>query len=73
LKNKEEGKMKVVQVHRIRDDGHISAYWTNVYTDVDDIDRIMRLFGLEYGFAMEKVSENVYSTQYGDKYTIVRE
>ena len=65
--------MKLVKVHKMHDDGHISEYWDDVITDIDNDDRIMYLFGLKFGFAMEKVSENVYVTQYGERYTIVRE
>lgn len=64
--------MRKVEVHRIYDDGHISPFYWNIVTDIDTNERVMRLYGLEFGFAMEKVSDNVYKTQYGETYTVVR-
>lgn len=64
--------MRKVELHRIYDDGYVSPFYWNVVTDIDTNERVMRLFGLEFGFAMEKVSDNIYKTQYGEMYTVVR-
>lgn len=66
--------MTKVQVHAIdNNDGHIKPYYTNIMADIDTDERVMRLFGLRYGFAMEKIRDGVWSTQYGDLYTVIRE
>lgn len=65
--------MKTVQVHRYHvDEKRISPYYVEINTDIDTNDRVMRLYGLKFGYAMEKISDNVYENQYGEAYTVIR-
>lgn len=64
--------MKKVEVHKILNNGNISDYYDEIITDIDTNDRIFRLFGLQYGLGMEKVEGDIYQSQYGEKFIIIR-
>lgn len=64
--------MKKVEIHKILSNGNISDYYDEIITDIDTNDRIFRLFGLQYGLGMEKVEGDIYQSQYGEKFIIIR-
>ena len=64
--------MKKVEIHKILNNGNISDYFDEIITDIDTNDRIFRLFGLQFGLAMEKVEGDIYQSQYGEKFIIIR-
>lgn len=63
---------KKVEIRKILSNGNISDYFCEIITDVDTNDRIFRLFGLQFGLAMEKVEGNISQSQYGEKFIIIR-
>ena len=64
--------MKRVEIHKILSNGNISGSFEYLITDIDTNDRIFRLFGLQYGLAMEKVEGDIYQSQYGEKFIVIR-
>lgn len=64
--------MKKVEIHKILNNGNISDCFDEIITDIDTNDRIFRLFGLQYGLAMKKLEGDIYQSQYGEKFIIIR-
>lgn len=64
--------MTRVEVRPLHDDGSVGDSYDIINTDIDTDDRIMRLFGLQFGFSMEKVEEHIYQDQYKQRYIIIR-
>lgn len=66
--------MTKVQVHKLdKNDGHIHEYYDDIITDIDTDERVMHLFGLQFGLGMTKIRDGVWSTQYGELFTVIRE
>lgn len=63
--------MTRVEVHPLHDDGSVGDSY-DIITDIDTDDRIMRLFGLQFGLGMEKVEEHIYQDQYKQRYIVIR-
>lgn len=61
-----------VEIHKILNNNTISDGYNVLITNIDTNDGIFRLFGLQYGFTMEKVEGDIYQNQYGVKFIVIR-